>query len=85
MGSYSFGTFPNSATDAELEKRICLIANRFKPRLARAKLSSDSLIDSEFVSDSQLDTFCGSNNRRQRQKEIHESLTNLNIDSVVVH
>jgi hypothetical protein len=32
-----------------------------------------------------LDAFSGNNNRRQRQKEMHESLTNLNIDSVVVH
>jgi hypothetical protein len=85
MGSYSFGAFPNSAPDAELERSICLIANRFKPRLARAKLSSDSLITSDSVSDSQLDTFSGNNIRRERQKEMHESLTNLNIDDVVVH
>jgi len=85
MDSYSFGTFPNSATDAELEKRICLITNRFRSRFARAKLSSDSFITPDLVSDNQLDTFSGNNIRRQRQNEIHESLTNLNIDSVVVH
>jgi len=83
--SYSFGTFPNSATDAELEKRICLMTKRFSPRLARAKLSSDSFITPDLVSDNQLDTFSGNNTRRQRQNEIHESLMNLNMDNVVVH
>ena len=88
MASYSFSTLSNSACDAELGKRMRLITNIFRPRLARAKLNSDSLIIFAFLavaSHSQLDAFSGNSIKRHRHNETQESRTNLNMEPVVVH
>ncbi len=88
MASYSLSTLSNSACDAELGKRMRLMTNIFRPRLARAKLNSDSLIIFVFVaivSDSQLDAFSGNSIKRHRHNETQESRTNLNMELVVVH
>ena len=63
-----------------------LMTNIFRPRLARAKLNSDSLIIFVFVaiaSDSQLDAFSGNSIKRHRHSETQESRTNLNMEPVI--
>lgn len=74
IGSYSSSIFLKSGVSAEF-KKICLMANRLNPRLARAKLNADSVIAVGLMSSNHVDAFFGSNINFQMQKAVQQSMT----------